>query len=104
MASPILPKHNNTAGAVPSADSLTTNELAINTADAVAYVKHSDGTVKQIVDPSKAPLASPALTGTPTAPTASVGTNNTQIATTGFVKSTIDSLNLDFRLNFLTGQ
>lgn len=32
-----------------------------------------------------APLASPALTGTPTAPTATVGTNTTQIATTAFV-------------------
>jgi microcystin-dependent protein len=30
-------------------------------------------------------IASPALTGTPTAPTASVGTNTTQIATTAFV-------------------
>jgi len=35
---------------------------------------------------TKAPLASPALTGTPTAPTASPGTNTTQIATTAFVQ------------------
>ncbi len=34
-----------------------------------------------------APLDSPAFTGTPTAPTATVGTNTTQIATTAFVKS-----------------
>lgn len=34
-----------------------------------------------------ATLASPALTGTPTAPTAADGTNNTQIATTAFVMS-----------------
>jgi hypothetical protein len=33
----------------------------------------------------KADLASPALTGTPTAPTATLGTNTTQIATTAFV-------------------
>ena len=33
----------------------------------------------------KAPLASPALTGTPTAPTAPPGTDSTQIATTAFV-------------------
>lgn len=33
----------------------------------------------------KAPLASPALTGTPTAPTAAPGTNTTQLATTAFV-------------------
>ena len=34
---------------------------------------------------AKAPLASPALTGTPTAPTAAANTNSTQIATTAFV-------------------
>jgi hypothetical protein len=34
-----------------------------------------------------APLASPALTGTPTAPTASTATNTTQIATTAYVKA-----------------
>ena len=38
-----------------------------------------------ILDNEKAPLASPALTGTPTAPTASSGTNTTQLATTAFV-------------------
>ena len=37
------------------------------------------------LETNKAPLASPKLTGTPTAPTAAKGTNNTQIATTGFV-------------------
>ena len=36
---------------------------------------------------NKAPLASPALTGIPTAPTAAVGTNSTQIATTAFVQN-----------------
>jgi hypothetical protein len=34
-----------------------------------------------------APLASPAFTGVPTAPTAVVGTNTTQIATTAFVQA-----------------
>ncbi len=34
-----------------------------------------------------APLASPALTGTPTAPTASTATNTTQIASTAYVKA-----------------
>lgn len=37
----------------------------------------------------KAPLASPALTGTPTAPTANAGTNSTQIATTAFVTTAV---------------
>jgi hypothetical protein len=35
----------------------------------------------------KAPLASPALTGTPTAPTAAANTNTTQLATTAFVQT-----------------
>ena len=38
----------------------------------------------------KADLNSPALTGTPTAPTAAAGTNTTQIATTAFVQSKLD--------------
>lgn len=38
-----------------------------------------------------APLASPALSGTPTAPTAAAGTNTTQLATTAFVTTAIDS-------------
>lgn len=37
----------------------------------------------------KANLASPAFTGTPTAPTAASGTNNTQIASTAFVTSAL---------------
>lgn len=53
-------------------------------------------TIAQVTDlqttlDGKAPLASPALTGTPTAPTADAGTNTTQIATTAFVKAAIDS-------------
>ena len=40
-------------------------------------------------DTSRAPIASPAFTGTPTAPTADNGTNNTQIATTAFVHNTL---------------
>ena len=40
---------------------------------------------------SYAPKASPALTGTPTAPTAAAGTNTTQIATTAFVATAVSS-------------
>jgi hypothetical protein len=39
-----------------------------------------------------APLASPALTGTPTAPTAAANTNTTQIATTAYVQTEINDL------------
>jgi hypothetical protein len=41
---------------------------------------------------AKAPLASPALTGTPTAPTAAGGTNSTQLATTAFVAAAITAV------------
>ncbi len=41
---------------------------------------------------AKAPLASPALSGTPTAPTAAAGTNTTQLATTAFVAAAIGAL------------
>jgi hypothetical protein len=40
---------------------------------------------------TKAPLASPTLTGTPLAPTAAGGTNTTQIATTAFVTAALAS-------------
>ena len=43
---------------------------------------------------SKAPLASPALTGTPTAPTAATSTNTTQIATTAFVHAAIENADI----------
>lgn len=38
---------------------------------------------------TKAPLVSPALTGTPTAPTAAAGNNTTQLATTAFVTTAV---------------
>jgi hypothetical protein len=44
------------------------------------FIKENNGLINL-----KAPLASPALSGTPTAPTAEAGTINTQIATTEFV-------------------
>ena len=50
----------------------------------------------------KAPLASPALTGVPTAPTAAAGTNTTQIATTAFV-TTADNLKAPLASPTFTG-
>jgi hypothetical protein len=42
-----------------------------------------------------ATIASPTFSGTPLAPTASLGTNTTQIATTAFVKSEVNDNNLN---------
>ena len=56
---------------------------------------NADGSMTQNAITSKlgekAPLVSPALTGTPTAPTASTGTNTTQIATTAFVQTAVSN-------------
>lgn len=52
----------------------------------------SDVTNLQTSLDAKAPLASPALTGTPTAPTPATGNNTTQLATTAFVTSAISGL------------
>ena len=51
---------------------------------------------------TKAPLASPALTGTPSAPTAAAATNTTQIATTAFV-TTADNLKANLASPTFTG-
>ena len=47
----------------------------------------------------KANLASPAFTGTPTAPTAATGTNTTQVATTAFVQDAISNASLTLAVN-----
>lgn len=44
------------------------------------------------IDSAIARLASPALSGTPTAPTASAGTNTTQVATTEFVQTAVNTV------------
>lgn len=58
-----------------------------NTAVARATADASGNTITS----TYAPKASPALTGTPTAPTATAGTNSTQIATTAFVTSAVQT-------------
>jgi len=63
-----------------------------DTTDAVSAVAGLVGNVTAVslmTELGAAPLASPAFTDTPTAPTATDGTNSTQIATTAFVKNVI---------------
>lgn len=48
----------------------------------------NEAAIRLAADNLLAPLASPALTGTPTSPTASTGTSTTQIATCAFVTAT----------------
>ena len=62
---------------------LTTTELN--------YVDGVTSSIQTQID-TKAPLASPNLTGIPTAPTAASNTNTTQIATTAYVQTEITEL------------
>ena len=64
----------------------------LNTLNELAAALNDDASFSTTVTNSiatKAPLASPALTGIPSAPTASSGTNTTQIATTAFVQAAV---------------
>ncbi len=51
----------------------------------------------------KAPLASPTFTGTPLAPTATGGTNTTQIATTAFVQTAVAGVTFSGAANLVLG-
>lgn len=57
------------------------------TANAGAVSAWSRGDHVHPIDTSRAPLASPALTGAPTAPTPTTGDNSTKLATTAFVQA-----------------
>jgi len=115
MANTIQLKRKATAGA-PSLGSLAVGEVCLVIPDETMYWKKDAGTLigpigaagatawggitgtlssqtdlQNALD-AKAPLASPALSGTPTAPTAAGGTSTTQIATTAFVQAAISAL------------
>ena len=67
-------------GQASSTNPAMNGSVAVGTSTRYARADHVHAS-----DTSRAPLASPALTGTPTAPTAAADTNTTQLATTAFV-------------------
>lgn len=69
-------------------DTLQGNIRELNTAKANSADVYTQTEIDTALA-EKAPLASPALTGTPTAPTASSGTSTTQIATTAYVRGEV---------------
>lgn len=79
-------------------DGVTASTAELNIMDGVTAttteINYIDGVTSAIqtqldsLNTLKAPLASPALTGTPTAPTASAGASGTQLATLDFVNAT----------------
>ncbi len=74
-------------GQAASANPLVDGVAAVGVSTRYARQDHVHPT-----DTTRAPLASPALTGTPTAPTAVAGTNTTQLANTAFVQAAISAL------------
>jgi len=71
---------------------IDSSPATLNTLNELAAALNDDsnfaGTVTSALA-DKAPIASPALTGVPTAPTPAAGTNTTQIATTAYVQDSL---------------
>jgi hypothetical protein len=79
---------------------LTKSSVGLGNVDNTSDSDKPVSTATQTAIDLKAPLVSPALTGTPTAPTAATGTDTTQVATTAFVKAAIqDIASLDLVLD-----
>jgi len=106
MSNPIIPKTNATPGG-GAPGSLLLGELASNRSDGKIYLGTDTGvdcvgekvtsiarggtsatsSLGALAALGAAPLVSPAFSGTPTVPTASVGTSTTQAASTAFVQA-----------------
>lgn len=80
-------------GAVVTASPSDASPAMDGTASAGIATTYSRGDHVHPSDTNKANINNPSFTGTPTAPTASKGTNTTQIATTAFVQSAIADIN-----------
>ena len=79
---------DNTTDANKPVSTATQTALDLKLASATAATTYE--TITNVA--LKAPLASPTLTGTPLAPTATPGTNNTQIATTAYADAAVAAL------------
>jgi len=84
-------KWNANADAIDTQMKVNADAVAAVASDLAAYDAATKTLTNKTIDIANntltgvAPLASPALSGTPTAPTAATGTNTTQVATTAFV-------------------
>jgi len=77
-------KKNSSTNYDSSFATLTKADAGLANVDNTSDANKPVSTAQQTALDLKAPLASPALTGTPTAPTAAAATNNTQVATTAY--------------------
>ncbi len=86
------------SGKIDASSTISTTELG--------YLDNTTSNIQGQLDDltlNKADLASPALTGVPTAPTAIAGTSTTQIATTSFVNTAISPAALAGKVWTLSG-
>lgn len=83
------PSDMNNTGSIPIVSGTANGTTSWVLTSSVATVGTSPLTFTQFtLNPANiAPLASPAFTGTPTAPTAAAGTSTTQLATTAYVQA-----------------
>lgn len=77
------------AAAAKASLALVKADVGLGNVDNTSDVNKPVSTAQQTALDLKANLASPVLSGVPTAPTASAGTNTTQLATTAFVSSSV---------------
>ena len=75
---------------VSNPHSVTKSQVGLGNVDNTSDANKPISTATQTALDAKATLASPALTGNPTAPTQSAGDSSTKIATTAFVTSAIN--------------
>lgn len=80
---------NRTMAQVKTDLVLTKSDVGLANADNTSDAAKPVSTAQQTALDLKAPLASPALTGTPTAPTAAAETDTDQLATTAFVQAAV---------------
>lgn len=74
---------------MPTLDALSNTTITANTSGEILKWNGTSWINNTLAEAGIAPADSPTLTGTPTAPTAAFGTNNTQLATTAFVQASV---------------
>lgn len=94
-------------GKAPTSHASSATTYGVGSSSSYGHVKLYDSVANENTDGAptqnavhdalglKAPIDSPALTGTPTAPTAAASSNDTTIATTAFVKTAVSGVTVD---------
>lgn len=87
LVSADLPAHSHSIADVTGLQTALDSKASSTHSHAIGDVTNLQSSLN-----AKADLASPAFTGTPSAPTATAGNNSTQIATTAFVSAAVAAL------------